>query len=61
MSRVTLELRCCSFCGLTEHQVEKLIAGPADIFICDECIETCMSLLLEGRIKQRTPDTEKKG
>lgn len=61
MSRVTMELRCCSFCGDTEHQVEKMVAGPGDVFICDECVEECMRLLLEGRCKQRNPDTEKEG
>ncbi|MEG1527635.1 MAG: ATP-dependent Clp protease ATP-binding subunit ClpX [Clostridia bacterium] len=35
----------CSFCLRTEDQVKTLIAGPNDIFICDECIEVCQTLL----------------
>lgn len=61
MSRVTLELRCCSFCGDTEHLAETLIAGPGDLFICDKCVEECMRLLLESRCKQRNPDKSKEG
>src|SRR5499427_3063716 len=30
----------CSFCGKSEHQVRKLVAGPS-VFICDECVELC--------------------
>ena len=37
----------CSFCNKTQDQVHKLIAGPAGIFICDECIETCNDILEE--------------
>ena len=36
----------CSFCGKTQDQVKKLIAGP-DVFICDECIELCNEILDE--------------
>ena len=35
----------CSFCGRTEEEVDHLIAGNG-VFICDECIEVCHSLLL---------------
>lgn len=35
---------CCSFCGKPQEQVERLIAGP-NVFICNECIELCQSLL----------------
>src|SRR5262249_37562298 len=31
----------CSFCFKSQHEVRKLIAGPAEIFICDECVELC--------------------
>ncbi len=37
----------CSFCGKSQRQVRKLIAGPNDIFICDECIEICEDILEE--------------
>lgn len=40
----TTKLRC-SFCGKTEKQVRKLIAGPNDVFICDECISLCDEIL----------------
>ncbi|MBV9704274.1 MAG: hypothetical protein JO163_16205 [Methylobacteriaceae bacterium] len=34
----------CSFCGKTEHQVQRLIAGPR-VFICDNCVGTCNEIL----------------
>ena len=37
----------CSFCGKTQEQVEKLIAGPG-VYICDECIELCMGIIDEN-------------
>src|SRR6266568_4686606 len=37
----------CSFCGKGQHQVGKLVAGP-HVFICDECIELCMTIVREG-------------
>ena len=36
----------CSFCGKSQHEVRKLIAGPT-VFICDECVELCMDLIRE--------------
>ncbi len=41
----------CSFCGKQQEQVQKLIAGPTGIFICDECIEVCNELLDEDYIR----------
>ena len=35
----------CSFCNKTQDQVRKLVAGPKGVYICDECIELCMSIL----------------
>ena len=35
----------CSFCGKSQDQVRKLIAGPEGVFICDECIEVCMEIV----------------
>ena len=35
----------CSFCGKSQHEVRKLIAGPT-VFICDECVELCNDCLL---------------
>ena len=40
----TTKIRC-SFCGKTEKQVRKLIAGPGNVFICDECISLCDEIL----------------
>lgn len=37
----------CSFCGKSEHEVEKLAAGPGGIHICNECVATC-SLIMSG-------------
>ena len=37
----------CSFCGKTEKQVRKLIAGPTGVYICDECTELCEEILAE--------------
>ena len=46
----------CSFCGKSQHEVRKLIAGPT-VFICDECVELCMDIIREesksSLIKQR--------
>lgn len=38
----------CSFCNKTQNQVRKLIAGPAGVYICDECIDICEDILEEG-------------
>ena len=35
---------CCSFCGKPQSEARRLIAGPG-VYICDECIELCMSIL----------------
>ena len=46
----------CSFCGKSQHEVRKLIAGPT-VFICDECVELCMDIIREehksARVKSR--------
>ena len=36
----------CSFCGKSQHEVRKLIAGPT-VFICDECVELCTDIIKE--------------
>src|SRR5476649_1589583 len=36
----------CSFCGKSQHEVRKLIAGPT-VFICDECVELCTDIIQE--------------
>lgn len=47
----------CSFCGKNQHDVRKLIAGPA-VFICDECVELCMDIISEERKTQLVRDKE---
>ncbi len=39
----------CSFCGKSQHEVKKLIAGPT-VFICDECVELCIDIVHEERV-----------
>ena len=41
----------CSFCGKTQGQVRRLIAGPG-VFICDECVELCMDIIEEELSEQ---------
>ena len=40
----------CSFCGKQQHEVKKLIAGPA-VFICNECVTLCVDIVKEGNKK----------
>ncbi len=49
----------CSFCGKTQEQVKKLIAGP-DVYICDECVELCNEILDEEFLenKDKTEETQ---
>ncbi len=43
----------CSFCGKSQHEVRKLIAGPS-VFICDECVELCNDIIRE-ELEEKTP------
>ncbi|MBM2825943.1 MAG: clpX [Dehalococcoidia bacterium] len=45
----------CSFCGKSQDQVKRLIAGPGAVYICDECVELCKEIIAEdtGRSSQR--------
>lgn len=38
----------CSFCGKSQHEVKKLIAGPSTSYICNECVELCMDIVGES-------------
>ena len=40
------KLLYCSFCGKSQHEVRKLIAGPS-VFVCDECVELCNDIIRE--------------
>ena len=52
----------CSFCGKSQDQVKKLIAGP-DVSICDECVDLCNEILeeefFEGKEKSEKPEEKK--
>jgi ATP-dependent Clp protease ATP-binding subunit ClpX len=51
----------CSFCGKSQHEVKKLIAGPT-VYICNECVEVCLDIIAEDRVaeaKVRRPDLPK--
>ena len=43
----------CSFCGKSQHEVKKLIAGPT-VFICDECVELCNDIIQEENKESKT-------
>ena len=47
----------CSFCGKSQHEVKKLIAGPT-VFICDECVELCMDIIKEEHQTSITKNKE---
>jgi ATP-dependent Clp protease ATP-binding subunit ClpX len=51
------KLLYCSFCGKSQHEVRKLIAGPS-VFICDECVELCNDIIRE-EIKEISPKQKK--
>ena len=48
----------CSFCGKSQHEVRKLIAGPS-VYICDECVELCNDIIREELEVNGTRDGEK--
>ncbi len=50
----------CSFCGKSQHDVKKLIAGPT-VFICDECIELCNDIMVEEMQEGQDGDSAEKG
>ncbi len=47
----------CSFCGKSQHEVRKLIAGPS-VYICDECVELCNDIIREELDESGAPDRE---
>lgn len=50
--------RRCSFCGRTENQVSKLIAGPEGVYICDECVAICADIIDESMPEDDYADSE---
>jgi len=52
------KLLYCSFCGKSQHEVKKLIAGPS-VYVCDECVELCNDIILE-ELEDETSSAVKK-
>lgn len=48
----------CSFCNKTQDQVKKMIAGPAGVYICDECVEICADIVEEEYEEEEAEETE---
>jgi len=57
MSKENKNTLYCSFCGKSQHEVRKLIAGPT-VFICDECVELCMDIIKEENKSQISKNDE---
>src|SRR5438045_6414182 len=55
-SRDPNQTLCCSFCGKSQKEVKKLIAGPT-VYICDECIGLCNDIIAEEIDREETKDT----
>jgi ATP-dependent Clp protease ATP-binding subunit ClpX len=53
------KLLYCSFCGKSQHEVKKLIAGPS-VFVCDECVDLCNDIIREEMKEEVTEDAEAK-
>ena len=50
------KLLYCSFCGKSQHEVRKLIAGPS-VFVCDECVELCNDIIRE-EVQEKSPSIQ---
>ena len=53
------KLLYCSFCGKSQHEVRKLIAGPS-VFVCDECVDLCNDIIREEIQEKETETTDRK-
>ncbi len=63
MPKKTETVVYCDFCGINQHKVEKIIAGP-NCFICNECVDLCNDIIREEREKANNVSpmaTEAKG
>lgn len=60
MAKNNENLMQCSFCGKARDEVSKLIAGPNRVFICDECIDVCNSIILEELMDEEENKSNKK-
>ena len=56
----SIKLLYCSFCGKSQHEVKKLIAGPS-VFICDECVELCNDIICDEVPEEQVDPSNKKG
>ena len=52
------KLLYCSFCGKSQQDVKKLIAGPS-VFVCDECVELCNDIIREELLDQESGENKK--
>ena len=50
----------CSFCGRLKQEVNKLVEGPDGIYICDECVEICHKIMLDGDSNKKASETQEK-
>ena len=58
MSKKTNEKIRCSFCGKTQDQVNKMIAGPDGLYICDECVDMCSMIVGEEKYYHPSHDDD---
>jgi len=49
-------VRYCSFCHRSSDEVDRLIAGPSSVYICDECVDLCEQILKEDKAAEASPD-----
>lgn len=51
------ELRIdCSFCGKAHTDVVTMVAGPSNVFICNECVSLCQEIVFSNQVKQAVKD-----
>ena len=50
------DILSCSFCNKTQHDVARLIAGPPGIYICNECVKVCTSVIAQEERKHIEPN-----
>jgi ATP-dependent Clp protease ATP-binding subunit ClpX len=46
----------CSFCGRTQRQTERLIAGPSEVYICAECVQLCVEIMADDAPSAESAD-----
>jgi len=56
VSRFRSDTQVCSFCKRSQDEVNRLIAGPDHVFICDECVDLCQDILAEDNTAANTPE-----